>query len=576
MTLGEALKLVQQRKSKSRRRSVFLVCGFQPLHLETFLQGHFASRHPEEAIDIQTGLYGDVERALSMAAESEAEAAVVVFEYADLDPRLGLRSTGNWALSVQADILENCQGRLTRLLEGLRQLAARMPAVLVPPTLPTPLLGHTTCCQWSTNELELQKQAAVFFADAARIGGVAVLNPSNLGQASAESKRLDAALELRAGFPYTIGHASAVASQAVSLLFPRTPRKGLITDLDETFWSGIVGEVGPSGVSWGLADNAQIHGLYQQMLRHLSEMGVLLAIVSKNQPAVVEEALSRGDLLVAAKSFFPVITTWGRKSEGIAEVLKAWNIGADSVVFVDDSAMELEEVKTAFPEITCLRFSPKLPARTFEMLQELRDLFGKPVVQPEDAIRQASIRTSALRQQPAELPVDHQFLRGLEGKVTFDLRKVPGNTRLLELINKTNQFNLNGLRLSEGEWLKHLREPCTLVVAVSYADKFGPLGTIAVMSGRKMNQELELTSWVISCRAFSRMIEHHMLDHLFRVHGCASVRMDFHATARNQPLQSYLESLGVDLDGAAAPSLSWSQFQNHIKELPHQVCVIGQ
>ena len=141
--------------------------------------------------------------------------------------------------------------------------------------------------------------------------------------------------------------------------------KGLITDLDETLWSGIVGEVGVAGVCWSLTDHAQIHGLYQQVLRHLSEMGVLLGIVSKNELAVVEEALRREDLLIPARSWFPVIAGWGPKSDSIGAILRTWNVGAESVVFVDDSAMELEEVRTAFPAMTCLPFSRKAPGEDF-------------------------------------------------------------------------------------------------------------------------------------------------------------------------------------------------------------------
>ena len=111
-------------------------------------------------------------------------------------------------------------------------------------------------------------------------------------------------MELKAGFPYSLGHASALAAQIVEALFPASPMKGLITDLDETIWSGIVGEVGAGNVSWSLSEHSQIHGLYQQLLGHLSEMGVLLAIASKNEPAVVEEALRREDLYVPAAAFF--------------------------------------------------------------------------------------------------------------------------------------------------------------------------------------------------------------------------------------------------------------------------------
>lgn len=571
MTLGQALGMIRQRKDVNRRRKVFLVCGFQPLHLGTFLQAHFAERFPETAADIQTGLYGDLEGTLQSAAESQAEAAAIVVEWSDLDPRLGLRSAGGWGLSVQSDILQSCEERLARILGGLEALGSRMPVALVPPTLPFSLLGHTASWQMSAAEAELQKQVATFLAHAARIPGVAALNLSHLGRVSPEPSRLDAFMELKAGFPYTVAHASAVASQIIRLLFPPSPMKGLITDLDETFWSGIVGEAGAGGVSWSLAEHAAVHGLYQQMLRHLSEMGVLLAVASKNELTVVEEALQRDDLLIPAKCLFPVCANWGPKSDSIAEILRTWNIGAESVVFVDDSAMEIGEVQAAFPAMQCLQFSKKHPAKTLELLEQLRDLFGKPAVHREDVFRQASIRANVAVQAGAGGTASAEFLRGLQGTVTISSQKDPSNKRLLELINKTNQFNLNGVRLTEGEWLRHLNDPNGLVAAVSYEDRFGPLGTIGVMSGRIVDGELELTSWVLSCRAFSRRIEDHMLDYLFNQHGVAAVRLAFQPTERNQPLRDYLGRLGSGTDADIAPSFTREQFDQQIKNLPHQV-----
>jgi FkbH-like protein len=571
MTLSQALALVQRKTDAVQRRKIFLACGFQPLHLATFLQGHFAQRFPNQAAEIVTGAYGDIEGALKAASWSEAEAAAVVLEWSDLDPRLGLRSAGGWAISVQADILQTCRERFARLLAELRALVTVMPVALVPPTLPLLFLGHTATWQSSSNELELQKQLATFLAEAVVIRGVSVLDPTSLARLSSPASRLDALMELRAGFPYTIAHASAVASQVVKLLFPPAPMKGLITDLDETFWSGIVGETGVRGVSWSLADHTQIHGLYQQMLGNLSEMGVLLAMVSKNELTVVEEALRRDDLLVAGKCFFPVIANWGPKSHSIGEILRTWNIGAESVVFVDDSAMEIDEVQTAFPAMTCLQFSAKQPAKALDLLEKLRDLFGKPSVHREDALRQASIRANAAIRQAAGSSLSSEFVRGLHGRVTFDCRKYPANKRLLELINKTNQFNLNGIRLSEGEWLKLLGDENSLVAGVSYEDKFGPLGTIGVLAGRYVGDSFELTNWVLSCRAFSRKIEHHMLDYLFNNLGVAAVRLAFRSTDRNQPLQRHLDSLGLDGHGNAEMLLRREQFQDHREDLPHEV-----
>ena len=264
MTLSEALGLVQeqtalQQHDNARKRRLFLVCGFEPLHLRTFLQGHFALRFPDEVADLRTGLYGDLEGSLATAASSESDAAVVVIEWTDLDSRLGLRSTGGWQLSVQQDILASCSARLAGLLEKLQALCSKIPVVLIAPTLPIPFLGHSAGWQIGQNELELEQQLVTFLTDAAKLARVSILNPRRLDKLSPPASRLNATSELKAGFPYSIDHASVLAGMAIQALFPPAPKKGLITDLDGTLWAGIVGEVGASGVGWSQADHSQIH-----------------------------------------------------------------------------------------------------------------------------------------------------------------------------------------------------------------------------------------------------------------------------------------------------------------------------
>jgi FkbH-like protein len=323
--------------------------------------------------------------------------------------------------------------------------------------------------------------------------------------------------------------------------------------------------VGVAGVSWSQADHSQIYGLYQQLLRHFSEMGVLLAVASKNEMSVVEQALARDDLFIPGGAFYPVRADWGPKSRHIEAILRAWNIGADSVVFIDDSPMELDEVRTAFPSMTCLQF-PGKPSAGVELLEQLRDLFGKPVLQKEDALRQSSLKAF---NESALVRDNDAFVRGLNGKVIFDLTKNGSNGRLLELINKTNQFNLNGVRVTEAEWLRHLADPAGFVAGISYADKFGPLGVIGVVAGKKAGDTLEISTWVMSCRAFSRRIEFHTLGCLFETSGSRNISLAYRPTERNQPLQEFIGMLGgvqLDRDGFAAAGY----------DLPHQVSITGR
>ena len=150
----------------------------------------------------------------------------------------------------------------------------------------------------------------------------------------------------------------------------------------------------------------------------------------------------------------------------------------------------------------------------------------------------------------------------------INYHKDPHDKRPLELINKTNQFNLNGIRVAEGDWLARLQSDDAVAATISYEDKFGALGKIAALCGVRQGQEIRITSWVMSCRAFSRKIEHHTLDSLLRTSGAARLRFDYCATDRNQPLQQFFAEIGID---ASAPLISREEFSIAPQDLPHQV-----
>lgn len=569
MTLQQALSLIKERKGRGEKRVHFLVCGFQPLHLRTFLTAYLNQIRPDGHFDVETGLYGDFAGNLGIAASSNATGAFVAVEWSDLDPRLGLRAAGRWTNAVKTDIAAGVRQQSEKLLGLLSGLAARIPLALAPPTLPLPPIGSTIRAQSSTFELELRRSLGEFLLDAAKIPGVRIVDSERLDAASPRDSRLDPKMEFLAGFPYSISHAAAMAKSLVDVLHQAPPKKGLITDLDDTLWLGIVGEIGPEAVAWHQDSHAQPHGLYQQMLGHLADSGVLVAAASKNESSVARQALARTDLLVDPSVIFPVIANWGAKSASVAEILRAWNIAADSVVFVDDNPMELSEVAQHFPEIATLQF-PRDPAGQWNLLASLRDLFGKPVLLEEDRLRGASIRASAEIRDLGEQASAPEFLSGLNATVTMDCRKNPADKRPLELINKTNQFNLNGDRIAEGDWNRYLEDGRNWIVTVSYEDKFGPLGKIAVLVAEKSGAEAHVRHWVMSCRAFSRRIEHHVLDFVYRELDAGAISFDYRPTDRNQPLREFFAALGID-----STSLPRDVFLARCGELPHRVSAIS-
>ncbi|MGO9229461.1 MAG: HAD-IIIC family phosphatase [Bryobacteraceae bacterium] len=569
MTLNQALAIVNSRKGKREAGTYYLACGFEPLHLATLLRAHLLERlSGDESVDVQCGVYGDLRGNLDAAARTAATGCAAVLEWSDLDPRLGLRSIGGWSNEAKADLATSCLERYTHLEAAIAALAARMPVALASPSLSLPPIGNTIRAQRSALELKLECQLAEFLARIAQVGGVRVVARAPV---EAPPGCLDAAMELVAGFPYTVPFASRLAASLVEVLCQPAPKKGLITDLDGTLWAGIAGEVGVESISWSQEHHTQAHGLYQQMLGHLADSGVLLAVCSKNEIATVEAALARKDLFLNAQSFFPVCANWGPKSALVGQILAAWNIAGEAVVFVDDSPMELAEVQQAYPEMTCLGFPAKDPAAVWNLLGHLRDLFGKPVLMEEDRLRQPSIRASAQVREMAGDGGAPDFLRTLQGTVTLAWRVDAADARPLELINKTNQFNLNGHRIRDSEWRCLLERTDTIVAVASYQDKFGPLGKIAVLVGSQAGAKVTVSHWVMSCRAFSRRIEHHMLDGLFRHSNADEIEFDFEKTEKNQPLQEFFKAVSIHPGKDGRFRISRADFLSSCGFLPHQI-----
>jgi FkbH-like protein len=546
MKLLEALEIVKRKQPETAQRfCAYLACGFEPLHFRTFLSAELMQVMPDRKTEILSGLYGDFWGNLDRTPASRADAGLIVCEWSDFDPRMGIRSGGTWAPAAFSEILANVRRRASDLREAIHRLSRQMALVVSLPTIPLPPIAFAPTWQASDFNLELQAIASSTALDISRIPNLKLLNVERLNRVSPVDSRFDAKSELAAGFPYKLAHASALAETICRLISPQAPKKGLITDLDDTLWSGILGEEGVDGIFWDLEHHSQLHGLYQRLLRSLSETGVLIAAASKNNPQTVDNALDREDLLLPRNAIFPVEAHWNPKSESVSRILETWNIGADSVVFIDDSPMEVAEVKATHPGIECVLFPKDDAQGVVDLLYRLRDLFGKSALSEEDSIRRESIRRSRehTRQFQGSDEKLTDFLAQAKAELTLSFSNEPSDPRPLELVNKTNQFNLNGRRYNESSWRSYLREPEAFLLVASYKDKYGPLGKIAILAGRKLSNKVRVDTWVMSCRAFSRRIEYRCIEELFSHFAAEEIVFDFQPTAKNGPLREFLTQL---------------------------------
>ena len=573
MKLIEALQIIQRPSAEGTLAlRVMLATGFTPLHLETFLAAHLRVASDKTLPEVKTGLFGDLAGNLERLDSAQIDSLVVAMEWSDFDPRLGVRTLGGWRPEEIDGIIKSAGKAADRIERAIAQIGVKITAIVSLPTLLLPPMFSTHSVQSSAPELQLRGIVSSLAACLAGLPNVRLVSEQQLGIDSAPACRYDLKSDLLNGFPYTVTHASVLAKAIASLIHNQRPMKGLITDLDNTLWAGIVGDDGIEGISWNLERHTQVHGIYQQLLSSLAGAGVLIGVASKNDPELVKQAFMREDLLISPKDIFPIEAHWSPKSESVERILRTWNISADAVVFVDDSPMEIAEVKAAFPEMDCRLFSGNDYSGTWELLRSLREAFGKAIVTHEDALRLESIRSSsAWRDLSSSEGNGHdEFLASVEASIVFEYGPLSEDTRAFELINKTNQFNLNGRRISQPEWRNFFADQSAFLLTVAYKDKFGPLGKIAAMMGRIHGGKAEITGWVMSCRAFSRRIEHQCLKFVFENLGAEEIAFDYEGTQRNGPLTDFLADVLKRIPEPGA-TLTREGFLSNVPELFHRI-----
>ncbi|HEX3355028.1 MAG TPA: HAD-IIIC family phosphatase [Terriglobales bacterium] len=571
MKLIEALQIANTEAASPDGSCVAaLCCGFTPLHLKTFVAAYFRRSFPARAVKVKTGLYGDLAGTIENL-DTKVDFVLVAIEWPDLDARLGLRTTGNWGPASLAQIVTDAQAQLLRLQSAIEAVASRpVPVVICPPTLPFPPVFFSRPNEADSLQLNLRRLWNNFAAQLSDHASIALVNPQELDRISPPAARHDARAELASGFPYQLPHTDVVARLLVELAVPRLPKKGLITDLDDTVWLGILGDDGVQGISWDLDHQSQLHATYQQLLNALVESGVLLAVASNNDPSLVAEAFARADLVLNPKYVYPVEASRGPKSEAIKRILQAWNVAPDSLVFVDDNPLELAEVGAAYPGVEGILFPKHDPAAILEFFRTLRDRFGKRRIHDEDRERLASLRQSREFHETVHgAGTLDSVLQGAEGRIKFTYDKIPVDSRALELINKTNQFNLNARRYTEASWSSLLsQDNCWLQIA-EYEDRFARLGKISVIGGYREGNRLAVSTWVMSCRAFSRRIEYHCLRELLEHFDATEIEFDFIPTERNGPVRDFLAALTGKLPESAT-AITAELFREKCPPLYHQ------
>ena len=334
------------------------------------------------------------------------------------------------------------------------------------------------------------------------------------GRRSWRDRRMFLASRLAVSAESSGAYAKALARSAASLL--RAQRKVLCTDLDNTLWGGILGEDGPEGIATGSAFPGNCYLDYQRYLKQLASRGILLAAVSKNNETDVTEAFDRraADLALTLDDFVAKKINWNSKAQSLREIAAELSLGLDSFVFVDDNPVECEEIRQELPEVAVVGVPVDEPWRLVEMLAD-QPFFDSAVVTEDDINRVQEYRAQAQRADLANSATNREeFLASLEIVCTFLPATDAPLNRAVQLLSKTNQFNLTTRRHPSTEVEHFAAADKAQAIAVRVRDRFGDAGVVGLALAENEGDTCRIDSLLLSCRVIGRGIESALLAEL--------------------------------------------------------------
>lgn len=353
--------------------------------------------------------------------------------------------------------------------------------------------------------------------------------------------------------PYTAFQLARI----IKSIFGRN-KKVLNLDLDNTLWGGVIGDDGPENIEIGQETSlGQTYAEFQDYLKQHKKLGVLLSVNSKNNEETALSGLERADSVLKREDFVVFRANWEPKSHNLYATAEELKLLPESFVFVDDNPAEREIVRqevpgAAVPEIT--------KVEKYIRVLDRSGFFEVTNFSEDDLKRNEMYLANEQRNRMQKNFSDYgDYLRSLEMKAQIGAFDPAYFSRIAQLTNKSNQFNLTTHRYSQSEIEQIAADPQYLTLCGRLEDKFGDNGVVSIVIGRKEKDVLQIELWLMSCRVLKRDMEYAMMDTLVkqcRDCGIRQIYGYFYPTAKNAMVKDFyalqgFEKLEEDVDGNA-------------------------
>lgn len=337
--------------------------------------------------------------------------------------------------------------------------------------------------------------------------------------------------------------------------------KVLILDLDNTVWGGVIGDDGLDGIQIAQGDaRGEAHLAVQRLALDLRQRGIVLAVSSKNTDEVARAPFEKHPEMLLKLDHIAVFqANWNDKATNIQAIAEELSLGLDAMVFLDDNPVERGLVRKLLPQVAV----PELPEEPAYYARTLAagGYFEAVAFASEDLKRagfyQDNARRASLQKQVGGVDA---YLTSLEMTITFQPFDATGRARIVQLINKSNQYNLTTRRYTDPEVTEAENDASVFTLQVRLADIFGDNGMISVVICRPGESgEWEIDTWLMSCRVLGRKVEHMVLREILgqaRVAGIHKLMGVYRPTERNKLVVDHYAKLGFAKAGEEESGLT--------------------
>jgi FkbH-like protein len=353
--------------------------------------------------------------------------------------------------------------------------------------------------------------------------------------------------------PYTIAYFKeyAVAIQPVLLRNTGKLKKALIFDCDNTLWKGIIGEDGVDGIEMSpLSQPGMFYHKVQQLAVHLSKMGIIIGLCSKNNPEDVEEVMQHEDMVLTNEHVVIKKVNWQDKATNLREIARELNIGLDSLIFVDDSDFEITLIREQVREVLTFQVPTHITDYP-DQLQRLAYQYFNLKQSKEDSGKTEMYKQQFQREESKSTFASiEDYLASLEIVLTISRDNMAQVPRIAQMTQKTNQFNLTTIRYTDSQIQQFMETEHAAIFTIFVQDKFGDSGLTGVCIIRKDqadNAKASIDSLLMSCRIIGRNIEFVFMDHIIKAlaqTGIKQITATYIPTKKNAQVEQFYDTVG--------------------------------